>query len=304
MTEIERTAGGWRVELAGGSSIAGEALIGADGRRSWVARALGLTIEDSPARVSVRGFVKARGKRPSRAEMHIGAAGSYLGVNPISADEVNVSVCLDRAEIQRLGGAKEALDRAMARSPRFDELYERTSLHSVRSAFPITHRVRRPIAANAALIGDAGGFIDPLTGEGITIALATGTALADELAPAFAEAGHRGRAAAIDRALHSFARQKQKQFRAKARLSRILQQVIARPRWCNAIGRALARSPRRMEVFLGVIGNHYSPAGALLRLLHFPVAAGGTTEESRVVLSGGAEGLPALPTRGGTERSR
>ena len=293
VTRLESIDRGWRVHLADGTWIESGFLVGADGRRSPVARALGVTLADRPRRVSVRGFVTPVGIHARRGEMHVGEDGSYVGVNPISPNEVNVSICLDRDLLKKHGGPVAALEAAVARSPRLRERYDWTTLRDVRGAYPVTHRVRRAIGRRAALIGDAGGFLDPLTGEGITIALWTGATLAAEVS----ELLETGNEVALEAALRRFARRKTKRFGPKALLSRTLQGVIARPTWCNAIGRYLDRSPVRMRIFLGAIGNHYTPPRALLRLLCAPAVLprrgprpGRTSQLSEAESGNGAHG--------------
>jgi hypothetical protein len=96
----------------------------------------------------------------------------------------------------------------------------------------------------------------------MSIALWTGAALADLVAEPLA--GGEGRA--LGRALRAFARAKRARFGPKRLLSLALQGVIRRPWLCEAIGRALARSPERTRAFLGAIGNQYTPAEAAIRI--------------------------------------
>lgn len=259
---IERTPDGWRITLDDGTERTTRLLVGADGRRSLVARTLGLTRPARQRRVAVRGFVTPVGVHERRGEIHLVGDGSYVGVNPISPDEVNVSICLDTERLRELGGPQGAFDHAVARSPRLAARYDWSTLRDVRGATPLTHRVCSPITEGAALIGDAGGFLDPLTGEGMSIALWTGAALADRVAAPLAARDPR----ALRRALRAFARAKRARFGPKLLLSRSLQWVIRRPELCERIARTLGDSPARTRAFLGAIGNQYSPLEALWRI--------------------------------------
>ena len=51
----------------------------------------------------------------------------------------------------------------------------------VRGAFPLTLRVRKAVRRGAVLLGDAAGFVDPITGTGMTRALVTAELLADHI---------------------------------------------------------------------------------------------------------------------------
>jgi hypothetical protein len=94
------------------------------------------------------------------------------------------------------------------------------------------------------------------------IALRTGTVLVDLVAEPLG--GGDGRDLA--RALREFARAKRVRFGQKRLLSLALQGVIRRPWLCEAIGRALSRSPERTRAFLGAIGNQYTPLEAAVRI--------------------------------------
>jgi len=257
---------GWRVRLSGGEEIAAPLLIGADGRRSIVARSLGLAVEPdgnrASQRVAVRGFVTPLSPPERRGEMHLFSDGSYIGMNPISDEEVNASICLDRERLRELGGPAGAFRTLVGDSARLSARYDWATLRDVRGAYPIRHRVRSPIARRAALIGDAGGFLDPLTGEGMSIAIWTGSMLADLVAGPLGRGGERD----LSLALRTFARRKRARLGAKRILSLALQGVIRRPWLCEAIARGLAGSPERTRAFLGAIGNHYTPISAALRI--------------------------------------
>src|SRR5690606_34686032 len=59
-----------------------------------------------------------------------------------------------------------------------DRLREHKLSHKAHAIGPFHHRASTLFAQNAALIGDAAGYIDPLTGEGINIGLFQGHLLA------------------------------------------------------------------------------------------------------------------------------
>lgn len=70
--------------------------------------------------------------------------------------------------------------------PRFPALHSRLagqeSITCERGALAATRRLRRVTRGNVALIGDASGTVDPITGEGICLALQQAVFLADGLA--------------------------------------------------------------------------------------------------------------------------
>jgi menaquinone-9 beta-reductase len=123
---------------------------------------------------------------------------------------------------------------------------------------PLAYRVDEPAVDGVALVGDAGGFYDPFTGEGLHTALRSAELLA-EIAHAGLRAG--GCTAA---ALRPYARARRDAFRGKERLTRALQALIARRRAANLAARILAARPALLATVMGVLGDFVPPA-ALLR---------------------------------------
>jgi flavin-dependent dehydrogenase len=107
------------------------------------------------------------------------------------------------------------------------------------------------------LVGDAAGFYDPFTGEGVFAAL-RGAELAAETAARALRAGDCSRAALAPDDLA-----RRRAFAGKARVTRALQRVIGHRRLANLAAHALARRPALLDLLLGVIGD-YVPARALL----------------------------------------
>ncbi|MBA3741165.1 MAG: hypothetical protein H0W98_08495, partial [Chloroflexi bacterium] len=91
-----------------------------------------------------------------------------------------------------------------------------TRISPIRGAAPIGHRVNNAAGPGWILIGDAAGFVDPFTGEGIHRALRSARAAADALA-----AG--GDVAA------TYRRARRRAFAAKTALSWLVQGFLAIP---------------------------------------------------------------------------
>jgi flavin-dependent dehydrogenase len=103
------------------------------------------------------------------------------------------------------------------------------------------------------LAGDTTGFIDPFTGEGIYLSLRSAQLAAGIIHKAFM-AGDCSK-----EFLAEYERQRQGEFRKKFVLSRILQNLIYRPRWCDGVVTLLRRNPQMSQTLVGVIGD-YLPA--------------------------------------------
>ena len=105
----------------------------------------------------------------------------------------------------------------------------------------------------AALVGDAAGFYDPFTGEGVTLALRGAEILAE-----VADGWLRG---AGD--LDEYDRQRDAATRDKFRLNRLLQRVVAWPALANAVAARLSRRPDLADRLVGIAGD-FVPARTAL----------------------------------------
>jgi flavin-dependent dehydrogenase len=152
---------------------AARVVVGADGIGSVVARKLGLTAPIARgARYAVGGHYAGFGAFDGFVEMYVGG-GAYFALNPLGDGRTNVMVVVPRERLARwsadvdagVGGAAAALA-AGARS--FDDAQRIGPRVSIG---PLSHWVRRPWAPGAVLVGDAAGFLDPFTGQGIFLAL-------------------------------------------------------------------------------------------------------------------------------------
>ncbi|HEY7511789.1 MAG TPA: NAD(P)/FAD-dependent oxidoreductase [Vicinamibacteria bacterium] len=257
--------GGGRVEgvvIENGSGpelVRSRLVIGADGRRSLVARTLGLLREHHRLRkFAVRGYWEGMEGLGEHGEMHVGGGG-YCGIAPLSATAANVTFVLDRREMLGAGGALEAFYReAIARRwPRVAERVRRATLDGPpRAIGPLALQARRVAFAGGALVGDAAGFYDPFTGEGVTLALRSAE-LADE-------AAHRSlKHAAVPGVLWEYEQSRARATADKFRLNRLLQRVVAWPGLANAVARRLARRPDLADQLVGIAGDFVPARGAL-----------------------------------------
>ena len=114
-------------------------------------------------------------------------------VTPVSADVVGIGLLFARpAGRARRGGrsrrrhADDAGDDFAARLSAFpalrDRLGDAAPASEVRGAGPMRQHVRRRVYGRVLLVGDASGYVDALTGEGIGVGLAQAEALARCLA--------------------------------------------------------------------------------------------------------------------------
>lgn len=159
------------VVCAGGKRFRARWIVGADGAQSRVRRWAGLhrTRRDS-RRFSYRKHFRMQ-PWSDLVEVHW-ATDCQMYVTPVSPDKICL-VLMARDPRQRIADAL----------PKFPALAERLSSNvqagSERGAIAATRVLRRIANKNVALIGDASGTVDPITGEGLCLAFRQAVALAN-----------------------------------------------------------------------------------------------------------------------------
>jgi flavin-dependent dehydrogenase len=153
-------------------------LIGADGARSRVARRLsterGVRM---PRRLGLIAHYEALPELADHGEMHV-ARDWYVGLAPLAGNRLNVGMALPlngtkQSAEERFQAAIDGIPAVAAR------LRGVKRLTPIRGASPIGHRVAAAAGRGWMLVGDAAGFIDPFTGEGIFRALRSARAAAE-----------------------------------------------------------------------------------------------------------------------------
>jgi flavin-dependent dehydrogenase len=173
----------WAVRVTGidrngvqtdGGYIPSRWIAGADGTNSNVRRWSGL---DRSAFSSVRyGFRRHYRVAPWTDSMELHwTDGCQVYVTPIADSEVCV-VVLSRNPRLRL---EEALRRVPDVARRLEPVAPQPA---ERGAITVSRRLYRVFRHNVALVGDASGSVDAITGEGVCLAMHHATALADALA--------------------------------------------------------------------------------------------------------------------------
>lgn len=247
---------------------AARVVVGADGGRSAVARAAWVD-RRSPLgpRVALTFHVAepgASGARDDRRDARMVVIdGGYVGLAPVPGGRVNVGIVLDRrwTPALRREGAAAVAARILRALPADDGASPLGTepLDSVEGVSPLGHDVRRRAGAGWLLVGDAAGFIDPFTGEGLHRAFVSAELAAETIDTVLAKATGRSgppNLAPYDRAMG-------RRFGTKDVVTRIVHGFLARPALFEYAARRLATRDALRET-LGLVIGDLQPAGRAL----------------------------------------
>jgi flavin-dependent dehydrogenase len=234
-------------------------VVGADGRASVVARRLGLvTPHPWLARVALGSHAEGVAGDPERGEIFVDPP-AYAILNPVGAGVVNVSLVVPAADAARHKGALTGyFERTVAAVPALARRLAGARLtRPLRALGPLAYRVAPPQQDGVVLVGDALGFLDPFTGEGIYAALRSAELAAEILDEALRAGDVSAAALAPVHARRAAA------FAAKTRVTVLLQRLIARRWLATHVARRLRRRPGHLARLMGVLGDFVPPAEVL-----------------------------------------
>jgi flavin-dependent dehydrogenase len=236
-------------------------IVGADGPRSLVAATANVA---RPVRMACRVGLTYHLEDPQPAAVRDARMrvfrGGYVGIAPVAGGRVNVGIVLGsswRAALARDGAAAIARSIVAATPPTPDDPATWKSgrqCDAIAGAWPLGHRVTRRAGPGWLLVGDAAGFLDPFTGEGLHRALVSA-----ELAAAAIEARATGRSGAFE----AYDRAMQRRFLAKDAVSWLVQAFLARPALFEYAARRVAARPR-IRATMGLVMGDLVPAGRAL----------------------------------------
>jgi flavin-dependent dehydrogenase len=269
----QQLARGVFTDQAGRELAAARWVIGADGLRSRVRQWAGL--EGSPASHRRFGVRRHFACRPwsDMVEVHWGLRCEAY-VTPVGPDEVGVAMLWADPPGGRSGENRMPIqDGPAPASTSFDSLLARFPALAARlagapaasrdrGAGPLRQRARAVRRGNVALVGDASGYVDAITGEGLAVALHQSAALVEALG-----AGDLGRYAAAHRRIG----------RLPDNMTALLLAIERRPWLRRRMVRALAAEPALFSRLLGIHARALPPAqlgiDGALRLVYRLVTA-------------------------------
>lgn len=221
-------------------------VIAADGASSRLARALRLARAPlSPRRWAIGAYFDAVADVGAFGEMHI-RRHRYIGVAPAPSGGTNVCLVVPPGVPLR---DPEAVLLSAIRSDAM--LRDRFALARVLAPpvvlGPLAVDAARPGAPGLLLAGDAAGFIDPMTGDGLRFAIRGGELAADVALAAFA-----GRLASPHTAL---ARRRRREFARKWRFNRVVRALVARAPAVEIASAAASFVPSVVRRAVGYAGD-------------------------------------------------
>lgn len=268
VTTVSRRGGLWQVEARRGNTHArwrARLLVGADGLRSVVSRRVGLldpaALRTRRRKVSFTYRVRGTGPERDAGQLYVGS-GVTVGLAPVHGDGFlwNATVVFDLSGAPAPGGPDLAVRsrHEVSRAP-FGWNGAPWLVAGPWTSGPFVFPVRWPVCHGVLLVGDAAGYFDPLTGQGIYRALRS------------AELGAEAAAGALEsrdlgvQALNGYARRWHRETRAPRTFQRGVDVALRYGAARRGVFWALTKWPTLADRVLGVTGD-YLPVCALLRL--------------------------------------
>lgn len=239
-------------------------LIAADGIHSTVARRLGLHVTSHMRKIALVAHMRGVADLGDYGEMHV-ANRRYVGLAPLEpsgADTLcNVAMVVDERRDGRAlaGQPQEFLLDALESFPQLrGRLAQATVARKTLTISRVSVRARRVSGEGLLLVGDATGYYDPFTGEGIYRALHGGRLVSSVAHNALLLSDFSAASLAHYDALHK------QTFRGKRAIEAIIQSAVQAPPLMNRIAAVLGKRKDMADTVVAVTGD-FLPTSAVLR---------------------------------------
>jgi menaquinone-9 beta-reductase len=213
-----------------------------------------------------RGFVRDRSHRNFGFKRHFTGPATtsidlysfprgYLGVNAVEGEITNICGLVHASRLAGHKGRWDAfVDTIRGEERELDQLFARyePAQDGYLSSEPVIFRARSPVEGGVFMIGDASGVIDPLTGNGMAMAIQSALLAAPFIVRALGVVRASGLSAGGGPTLHDVEDEYRRAHRAffapRIAWSRRVAFLLSRPRLLDAL--LSIRSPRVGQLFL------------------------------------------------------
>ncbi len=235
---------------AGEESWPARIVVAADGRHSTLGFLLGLSrYAAAPRRWAFGAYFTDVDGVGEHGEMHIRPE-AYIGVAPLPGGVTNLCVVRDLrhlAEPSHRMNAERSMAAAIGGDPLLRDRFARARrISAITTLGPLAVESTGSGCPGLLLAGDAAGFIDPMTGDGLRFALRGGELAAEaalrELSSGTAAFGALGAARAGE-------------FAGKWRVNRLLRSLVASPHSVAVAASVSARWAAPVRMLIGIAGD-------------------------------------------------
>ncbi|MGH7948075.1 MAG: NAD(P)/FAD-dependent oxidoreductase [Candidatus Binataceae bacterium] len=214
-------------------------LVAADGLQSKLREVAGLALESrGPHRFGMRQHYRIR-PWSEFVEVYLGRdAEAY--VTPVGAERVGIAFLWEDGRPK----CEHSMPGFLAQFPTLAaRLNDAEADSEVRGAGPLARAARARVAERFALVGDAAGYVDAITGEGLSLALVGGQTLGRLLPDALSRGATR-------ESLRAYERESTRQYRRYAFVTRSMLAMARRSRMRELVVGLLSRYPRAFDALL------------------------------------------------------
>ncbi len=183
--------------------------------------------------------------------MHVSRPG-YTGISSVGNGRANVVLVVEGSAFSdgKTEKPETFYHRVLMQNRRRSKMLESGErVEPVRSVESLAFAVKPVPCGGLLLVGDATGFIDPFTGEGIYLSLRS-----SQLAGEVIHAGFKSLNFSRN-FLSDYDQRRQQEFGGKFLLSRVLQWLIYNRPFCNRVMKSLSTNRILAETLVGVIGD-------------------------------------------------
>jgi len=180
--------------------------------------------------------------------MHISRPG-YTGISSVGNGRANVVLVVEGSALA--GESPETFYHRvlMQNSRRSKMLADGERVEPVRSVESLAFAVKPVPCGGLVLVGDATGFIDPFTGEGIYLSLRSSQLASEVIHGGFQNSNFSRNFLSV------YDERRKQEFGGKFLLSRVLQKLIYNRIFCNRVMKSLSANRALAETLVGVIGD-------------------------------------------------